>query len=220
VSSLRRVVRDQLGRAAFDEVVALAGEPSLVRTLVSLLYDPDELLRWRAVSAIGALAGVKPEQVRPLVTRLLWTLNDESGGIGWTSAPALGEIGRNAPALLASCVRVVVHYLEDRGLLPGVLWAIGRLAPAFPHETREVVPELLPLLDDGSPAVRGHAAWALGEIGDPGARGACARLAADEGEARIYTGGGLVTRRVREWALEAASRLGGPAPEVSPTPAG
>lgn len=206
--SLRETVRKRLERRAFSEVLALAGQDrSLVRTLVSLLYDSDELLRWRAVSMIGHLAAAQPERVEPLVTRLLWTLNDESGGIGWTSAPALGEIGRNAPALLREAVRVVVHYQDDPTLLPGVIWAIGRLATAYPRETQEVVPRLVDHLRSTSPGVRGQATWAVGEIGDQRAKAPLGELAEDHETARLYVDDELVTREVRAWAEEALAKL-------------
>ncbi len=208
MSAQRRAVRAYLERGDFAPLLGLArAERGVVRALVSLLYDGDELVRWRAVSAIGRLAAVQPELARPLVTRLLWTLNDESGGIGWMSAPALGEIGRNAPALLRDAIRVVVHYPDDPTLLAGVLWAIGRLAPAYPAEVREAVPDLLRHCASADPAVRAHAVRALGEIGDGRAREALGRLGSDEAPARVYCDGELVTRRVGEWAREAAVGL-------------
>jgi len=185
----------------------VAADRGVVRALVSLLYDPDELVRWRAVSALGHLAGAHPELARPLVTRLYWSLNDESGGIGWMSAPALGEIGRRAPQLLSQCVRPLVRYLDEPFLLPGALWAIGRLAPAYPVETREVVPEVSRCCASADPAVRAPAAYALGAVGDDRARRALGDLAADERPARLYEGGQLVTKQVREWAGEALARL-------------
>jgi HEAT repeat protein len=185
----------------------VAADRGVVRALVSLLCDPDELVRWRSVSALGHLAGAHPELARPLVTRLYWSLNDESGGIGWMSAPALGEIGRRAPQLLSSCIRPLVRYLDEPFLLPGALWAIGRLAPAYPAETREVVPEVGRCCSSSDPAVRGNAARALGEVGDGRARRALENLAQDECPARIYAGGQLVTKQVREWAGEALTRL-------------
>jgi HEAT repeat protein len=175
--------------------------------LVSLLCDQDELVRWRAVSALGHLAGAHPELAQPLVTRLFWSLNDETGGIGWMSAPALGEIGCRAPRLLGQCVRPLVRYLDEPYLLAGALWAIGRLAPAYPAETREVVPEVSLRCDSADPAVRAHAAYALGAVGDSRGRGALSNLADDESPARIYEGGQLVTKQVREWAGAALARL-------------
>ena len=206
--ALRRSVCAHLERGEYAPVLELAAaDRRVVRALVSLLYDPDELVRWRAVSALGRLAGAHPELARPLVTRLIWTLNDESGGIGWMSAPALGEIGRCAPPLLRDAVRVVVHYLDEPTLLSGALWAIGRLAPAYPDETREVVPEVSLRCASADPAVRAHAAFALGEVEDARARRALEGLAGDEYPARVYAGDQLVTKQVREWARGALARL-------------
>jgi HEAT repeat protein len=208
VSALRPAVRVHLERGDYAPVLALAAAGrGVARALVSLLCDPAELVRWRAVSALGHLAGAHPEQARPLVTRLYWSLNDESGGIGWMSAPALGEIGRRAPRLLSQCVRPLVRYLDEPFLLAGALWAIGRLAPAYPAETGEVLPEIAARCGSADPAVRAHAAFALGAVGDARGRAALLALAGDEHPARIYAGDELVTKHVREWAGEALVRI-------------
>ena len=208
MSARRRAVRAHLERGEYVPVLEMAAaERGVVRALVSLLYDPDELVRWRAVSALGHLAGAHPELARPLVTRLYWSLNDESGGIGWMSAPALGEIGRRAPQLLRECIRPLVRFLEEPFLLAGALWAIGRLAPAYPAETREVVPEVALRCSSSDPAVRATAAFALGQVGDGRARSALVELAQDERPVRLYEDGLLVTKPVREWAGQALARL-------------
>jgi epoxyqueuosine reductase len=49
----------------------------------------------------------------------------------------------------------------------------------------EAVPTLIPLLQDPSPLVRGHAAWALGEIGTSAARRAVAHAVQIEGEVSV-----------------------------------
>jgi HEAT repeat protein len=208
VSALRGEVRVLLERGEFAPAIeSAAADRRVVRALVSLLYDPDELLRWRAVSALGHLAGTHPELAQPLVTRLYWSLNDETGGIGWMSAPALGEIGRRAPQLLRDCVRPLVHYLDEPFLLSGALWAIGRLAPSYPAETREVVPEVALHCASADPAVRANAAFALGEVGDARAGAALGALVQDNTPATRYQDGVLVTKEVREWAGEALARL-------------
>ena len=208
MSTLRKSVRVHLERGEYAPAVEMAAaNRRVVRALVSLLYDPDELLRWRAVSALGHLAGKHPELAQPLVTRLYWSLNDETGGIGWMSAPALGEIGRRAPQLLRECVRPLVHYLDEPFLLAGALWTIGRLAPVYRAETREMVPEVAFHCTSEDPAVRANAAFALGEVGDARAEAALGALAQDETPATLYQDGLLVTKQVREWAGEALSRL-------------
>ena len=208
MSTPRQSVRVHLERGEYAPVLVLAAaDRRAVRALVSLLCDQDELIRWRAVSALGHLAGAHPELARPLVARLYWSLNDESGGIGWMSAPALGEIGRRAPQLVSQCIRPLVRYLDEPFLLPGALWAIGRLAAAYPAETREVVPEVSLRCASAEPEVRAHAAFALGEVGDGRARPALTELAGDESPVRLYEDGLLVTKQVREWAGAALTRL-------------
>ncbi|MBU4388591.1 MAG: hypothetical protein KKB23_03510, partial [Proteobacteria bacterium] len=68
----------------------------VVNPLFSFLYNADELLKWKAVIAMGAvvsdLADHNMESARIVMRRLLWNLNDESGGIGWGSPEAMGEI--------------------------------------------------------------------------------------------------------------------------------
>jgi len=208
MSAQRQSVRVHLERGEFAAVLEMAvADRRVVRALVSLLCDQDELVRWRAVSAIGHLAGADPVLVQPLVTRLFWSLNDETGGIGWMSAPALGEIGRRSPRLISQCIRPLVRYLDEPYLLAGALWAIGRLAPAYPAETQQVVPEVSFCCASADPVVRAHAAYALGAVGDLRAQRALADLGDDVSPARIYEGGQLVTKQVREWAGEALAQL-------------
>jgi epoxyqueuosine reductase len=52
-----------------------------------------------------------------------------------------------------------IRRAKRRGLLRNVAVALGNL------RSREAVPALLQALDDGEPLVRGHVAWALGQIG-------------------------------------------------------
>ena len=60
------------------------------------MLDRDELIRWRAVSAMGivtaALADARMDAARVIMRRMMWQLNDESGGIGWGIPEAMGEI--------------------------------------------------------------------------------------------------------------------------------
>src|SRR5882724_7919168 len=50
---------------------------------------------------------------------------------------------------------------KRRGFLRNVAVALGNI------KSREAIPALMNALDDGEPLVRGHAAWALGQIGFP-----------------------------------------------------
>lgn len=208
VSALRSAVRDHLRFKDYEAVLGLAdSERSLMRAVTSLLYEREELIRWRAVTMIGRLAAAEPEMVRPLVGRFIWWMNDESGGIGWSSAPALAEIGRMAPTMLRENVRVVIHYRAERILFPGVLWAIGRLAETYRRETEEAVPDLLGFLADNDSTLRGLAAWALGEVGDPRAIDGLTGLLEDSHQVSIYEEGDLMVKEAGVMAAEAMEKI-------------
>ena len=76
---------------------------STLRYLNRLLYDPVALIRWRAIEGMGVvadrLAGEDPEAVRIILRNLLWSINDESGGIGWSAPECIGEIIYRRPEL-------------------------------------------------------------------------------------------------------------------------
>ncbi len=67
----------------------------VVNPLFSFLCSLDELVKWRAVSAMGAvlanLAESNLESARVVMRRFIWQLNDESGGIGWGCPEAMGD---------------------------------------------------------------------------------------------------------------------------------
>ena len=179
-----------------------------VRTLTGLLYHDDELLRWRAVSMLGRLAEAEPEMVRPVVSRLLWFMSEESSTVGWGSAQAIAEIFRRAPGVGRDAIRAVVHFMDDEELsepanrntymLAGSIWAIGDLAePGHAAETRGTAAEMMSLaaemkgplvkfLRDPDPQVRGLTAWALGRLRHEGARGELERLLNDEAVFQLY----------------------------------
>ena len=94
LASLKERIRAALLGKDFEEVVRQAlAEKKVLRILISLAYDKEDLLCWRAIEAMGKAAGAMAEKdpatVRDTVQRLLWSVREESGGIGW-SAPEMG----------------------------------------------------------------------------------------------------------------------------------
>ena len=80
-----------------DDVVSFVQkERKTLSLLIRMAYDKDTLVGWRAIKAVGrvakALAGTNHEFLRIAVRKLLWSLSDESGGIGWAAPELLGEI--------------------------------------------------------------------------------------------------------------------------------
>ncbi len=208
--ALRETVRGFLLGREYEKILALAKEERrAVRTVVSLLYDSDDLSRWRAVTLMGRLARTEPEKVKALVKRFIWWMNDESGGIGWSSAPVIGEIGRSVPELVPDAVRVVIHYRQERFLIPGVLWATGRLAGTFSGMVAGVVPELIGFLADTDAEVRGQAVFALGETGDPRAEEGLRGIRGDRSMIRIYENEEIVAKEIGIAAGEALDKISG-----------
>lgn len=178
-----------------------------VNALLSFFYHADEHVRWHAVTAVGrevaVLAAEELEAARVVVRRLMWHLNDESGGIGWGAPEAMGEIMACQAQLacefshiLVSYIRPEANYIEYEPLQRGVLWGIGRLARSRPRLIGEVPPLLSPYLESPDPTIRGLAAWTAGFLDARAIRRQLVRLTADTETIRIYLEGAFLERRI------------------------
>ncbi len=185
-----------------------------VNPLFGLFHSREEILRWRAVYAMGAvtaaLAEENLESARVILRRLMWNLNDESGGIGWGSPEAMGEILARHETLAKEFGSILISYIKEEGnflehplLQRGSLWGVGRLAKDRPELARDAVSHLILFLSAEDPVLRGLAARALGFIGDPGAGPALEKLLGDGARVEIFEDGGFVTKMVGEIAGDA-----------------
>lgn len=206
---LREKIAALLRASDFAALVELAGqEQSVVDVLLQFLYDPQDILQWRALEGLGHVAGAHPEQVRKVITRLLWLLNEDSGSFGWGAAAALGEIGRHRPELVRDIIPMFCGFLwEDFSRAP-MLWGIGRLAAVHPEVLAEVVPDMEPCLADRDPLVRALSAWGLGILRAEEARQGIQDLLNDQETVIMYDQGELRRTTVGEVAREALARLG------------
>jgi hypothetical protein len=146
---------------------------AVVNPLFSFFYNSNELVKWRAVTAMGVvvsnLADKDIESARVVMRRLIWNLNDESGGIGWGSPEAMGEIMARHEGLAKEYYKILIsyimpdgNYIEHESLQRGVLWGIGRLAHARPHLVKDFAYLLCTYMGSPDPALRGLAAWTAG----------------------------------------------------------
>jgi HEAT repeat protein len=222
-TALKKKALDLLRSPEFEkELESLRGLPirRVLPPILSFLSSQDEVVKWHAVTATGILIAVLAEKDREgagdILRRLLWSLNEESGSIGWGVPEAMGEIlarheglAREFAPLLVSYIRQDGNFLEFEPLQRGVLWGLGRLAEARPHllQSSETVHHLLPFLNSGDPFVRGHAAWALGRIGEKEGLSRLPSLFEDEAEIRIYQGREIRVVRVSRLAREAWEEL-------------
>jgi hypothetical protein len=190
----------------------------VINPLFSLLYNRDQDVRWAAIKAMGMIvakmAHEDMESARIIMRRLMWNLNDESGGIGWGSPEAMGEIlachdglAKEYAHILISYTREDGNYLEHEVLQRGLIWGIGRLAQVSPHFLQNAVQHLFPYLESTDATVRGLAAWVLGLLAVDDAVSHLTGLKNDENQIQIYTNRGLVNRRVMDLAEEALEAI-------------
>ncbi|MDY6953046.1 MAG: HEAT repeat domain-containing protein [Thermodesulfobacteriota bacterium] len=190
----------------------------VINPLFSYLLSSDEEIRWRAVTAMGAvvahLAQQNMESARVIMRRLIWMLNDESGGIGWGVPEAMGESIASHEGLAREYVRVLISYVNEEGnfleyepLQRGAVWAVARVAQARPGLVQEAIPHLIRALDVQDPAICGLAAWALGLLRAQAARPQIQGLLEDNREISFYVDGRLRHGSVSNIAKEALGRM-------------
>jgi hypothetical protein len=197
-----------LREADYAALRALAAEePRLGELLLQFLYDPGDLLHWRALEGLGQVAAAQPIQVQKLINRLLWLLNEDSGSFGWGAAAALGEIGRNQISLVSEIIPLFCGFLEKEFSRGPMLWGVGRLAEVAPERLLDVLPMIVPFLTSAQPEVRGLAAWALGKAGYGEAAAELRVLLSDDRPVAIYDRGELRQTTVAELAREALAVL-------------
>jgi hypothetical protein len=190
-------VRRQL--AAFDG-------RDVVNPLFSALLAPNQIVRWHGVAAFGwvvpSIADAELETARVIMRRFLWSLNDESGGIGWGAPEAMAEIMANDDRLLSEYLHMLISYIREDGpelfqdgnflelpmLQRGVLWGLGRLSAARREVMREagIGKDLCSYLCSEDGEVRGLAIWALTWLGDGSACAEVAGMLTDQAEVYIY----------------------------------
>jgi hypothetical protein len=170
-----RAARKEVARrlvAAYDLAAVeswASAEPQAERVLQSLLYDAEDLVGWRTVEALGRVAGVRAregiEAVRELLRRVLWLMNDESGGLLRAGPQVMGAVLAHVPALRREFGTIVASFLEEEPFRVGARWALWRLAVEAPDVVAQEAARLAASCADPDPAVRGHAAAALRAAG-------------------------------------------------------
>ncbi len=202
---LKEAVKEALKAADFQRIENLALEDKRIfRILISLAYDKEDLLCWRAIEAIGraagAVAGKDPSAVRNVVQRLIWSIRDESGGIGWSAPEMLGEIVINSPQDCADIPSIILSFHEEESFLKGVLWAVGRISAAGINGMEGSLDVLMKALGHEDPSVRGLALYSLRRFRVAGVAERVIDMVRDEGRCLIYENHELIEMKVGEIA--------------------
>lgn len=211
------LLRSEDFQSGLAELRGLPGRQA-VNPLFSFLLHSEEKVRWRAAVAMGVvveeMAKTDMEGARVVMRRLMWGLNEDSGGIGWGAPESMAEILARQDALAEEFGSVFLSYMDERGnflefeaLQRGLLWGLMQLAAARPALVKPAVAELGKYLQSTDATVRGLAALSAGLLHAAGLRGGLAELLTDDSEARFYLEDMIVNRRVKDLAGEALSIL-------------
>lgn len=190
----------------------------VINPLFGALYSCDRRTRWHAVTAMGAvvaaLADQDMESARVIMRRLMWNLNDESGGIGWGSPEALGEImarhaglAREYAPILISYLNPQGNFLEHEGLQEGVVWAAGRMAHVDGLWVRDAAPFLENLFSSSNVQLRGLAVWAAGPVATPSMRPGLERLCEDPAHFTLFWRRRFVQCAIAQLSADALASL-------------
>ena len=149
----------------------------LINHLFSAICSTNAACKWHAVSGFGRIvpkiASMNVESARIVMRRFLWSLNDESGGIGWGAPESMAEVMVHSDQLFDEYCHMLLSYAKEDGpelcqdcnfielpaLQQGVLWGIARLLACKNEKMleREIEDDLVKYLDSDDMIVRGYA---------------------------------------------------------------
>jgi hypothetical protein len=121
-----------------------------INVLFSFLCSPHDSIKNNAVIAMGELvstmAETDMEKARVVMRRLIWSLNEESGWIGWGSAEAMGEIMARNEMLAREFHNLLISFVTEGNnnyllydkLREEVIRGLKRLSQVRPQLVKEV----------------------------------------------------------------------------------
>ena len=175
------------------------------RLIQSNLYQTDETLRWHAIEAVAAFMrrwwdNNRQEKVLDYMRRLMWTINDESGGIGWSTPQTIAEIVVAIPQVGEPFINNMINRTFNEPFLrKSGLWAIGRLGQRVKQSIEIRQDDILPSSNTYDPETLGLAAWAVGEIGLKSALPYLKFLQDRKEMVRIYIPPNFHNKQVKSW---------------------
>ena len=206
-----------------DAIIAelLELPPSVViNPLIGGLCSTNETARWHAIAALGPvvsqLADHDMEAARVVMRRFMWSLNDESGGIGWGAPEAMAEIMSCHDGLADEYAHMLVAYMREDGfyleleqLQRGLMWGLGRLARDKPDllRSKDAIRHLLSYLDSIDSTVRGLAARTLGLLHAEDSTPLLEKLVDDPAPVRFYMDRCFQDETVGELAHKALANI-------------
>ncbi len=205
---------------ALQKFIASVPPKKVIKPLIQAFYNTDSLERWHAITAFGQavaeIAQNEMEDARIIMRRLMWSLNDESGGIGWGAPEAMAEAMARNQTLSEEYSRILLSYIWEEGnyleylpLRRGALWGLMRLAQSHPEvfieiEAARLVKNYLHDQDAESAAL---AALALGFAGKRKFCNQIKKMLSDKRQFKLYLNSELKETSVSDAATLAIKAL-------------
>ena len=198
--SLKNQIRELLASGDLDQVSELAvARRRTLGQLVSLTFDSDPLIVYRAMEATGLsalrLGEIDPDSVWEHLRRLLWMISEESGGICWHAPEMMAEIVHRLPDQFSEYLEVtasLILTMEEEDLehfKPSVIRAVGLLRDIPEGLRPDLLPAIRSALDSTDAQSRGMAVWTLARIGEIELIAERNELLSDTGEVDHYHDG-------------------------------
>ena len=212
--TVKQQVKALLYQRNHSRLVELCGENRKIWTELRFrLFDMDEKIRWSAIEAVAQFMKHlwregKTEKVRVYMRTLFWSLNDESGGIGWSSPQTIAEMIVHIPELLDPYGSMMIaHTLDEPPLVQSGLWGIGRLGKRVAESVEFFRDLVLAVFQNDDAETLSLASWALGEAGFGPALPFLEKLLERQEAAQIYFDGDFHEKQVGQWAREAIEKI-------------
>jgi len=198
----RELLQALLAEGRFEEVARAAIlDSSLIPDVFRLLYHADPVIQHRAAACLAEAVRHHPERARPLLERLAWAMNDESGNYCPGAPVAMAELANARPEEAKGFVPPLLGAVEEEPPDPNFLWAAGILVASFPEEVGAHTSRFLGLLSHDAPLVRALAARVLIRLRVPFPPDRLKALLSDSTEVTDVECLHPVTRTVRDVVL-------------------
>lgn len=212
---------------AIIEAVGRYSPKDTVNVLFSAICREDPHVRWTAIicmgEAVARLAAQEMEEARIVMRRFLWSLNDESGGIGWGAPESMAEAMCRHAGLAEEYVHMLISYMREDGedicqdgnyiehplLKRGLLWGVARMSGCRPRLLieRGAGADIPPYLRAEDGMTRGLAALAAGNLHLNASEGVLRGLIQDTTPLTLYWEGAFQPTTVGSLAQAALERM-------------
>ncbi len=162
--NIKQTLKILLSEGDYQKIAEMAEDnQAVISKLISMTYDKEDVLTWRAIESFKTiskrLTPIKPGLMRDTIRRLLWSMSDESGGIGWSACEIIGCITSANPSEYSEMIPLLWSYREEENFRPGALWAMAQIGLVDASAISFICNDIEKYFSDPSPCVKAYAAY-------------------------------------------------------------